>query len=228
MSIYDQLKDYCDCVDAFTEDDVNELVDVISMATCWMTKPCDTFLLSERREVVDLPDCLDCAFVFEPFYKPFDPESFSFKVVTQHGLEDLVEEVSDFMYSEVDENFRLDLPIPKCKCKCKCGCGCDPKYKLVVTYNAGYDGIPDCLLPVFCDLIQIVHAKNTCDCDDCQTCTIEYDANDPTKHIKYYKGDLITVNLETDLARLLVDQYKRQLAMMSLCVKQNELWGFVV
>ena len=46
-----------------------ELITLISTYTCWAQSPCETFLLSERREVVDIPDCIkDCdVFEFEPF-----------------------------------------------------------------------------------------------------------------------------------------------------------------
>ena len=71
MTILEQLQAYCDCVKDITEEDVAELVNLISIATCWQAKPCETFLVGERREVIDLPSCADCPITFEPFYQPF-------------------------------------------------------------------------------------------------------------------------------------------------------------
>lgn len=227
MGIFEQLTDYCDCIEAFTQRDVDDLVNIISFATCWTQKPCENFLFGERTELIDLPSCMDCVYEFDPFYAPFDPDSFKFEFVKQEGMEEEITEV-DAVYSTIDGIFRMELPLPSCKCNCKCKCGCDPVYKLKVTYNAGYEEIPECLLPVFCNLIEMIHAKNSCDCGSCVTCENKYDENDPTAGIKYYKGDLITVHLETDFAKELVSQYKKQLAMISLCNRQLDLWGIVV
>lgn len=71
----EQLTEYCDCQNV-EERDVAELINLISTYTCWAQKPCETFLRSERKEVLSLPSCVGerDIFVFEPFYKPFDPE----------------------------------------------------------------------------------------------------------------------------------------------------------
>ena len=46
--------------------------------------------------------------------------------------------------------------------------------------------------------------------------------------IKYASGDLTTVQLETEIARLLVDNYKREISLISLCSDPKELWGSVI
>ena len=222
--IYDQLTEYCDCLSTgcdnqITEKDVQEIIDLISIATCWTNEPCDTFLLGERREVIDLPSCLDCEFEFEPFYHPYDETSFSFTVVKQQGTE--IESTSiDYAYNTATGKFVMDLGLPSCKCKRPKCSDCDPTYKLVVTYTAGYETLPDCLLPVFCNLMDVIIAKNECDCEkDC--------ACDTNEEIKYATGDVVTAALETDLGKLLVEQYKRQLSMISLC-EERSFWGVVV
>lgn len=224
--IADQLKRYCGCVDV-KDSDVAELINMVSIATCWMDSPCNTFLLGERKEIIDLPECMDCAYVFEPFYHPFRPESFSFKLLKISGIEEEVTEITDYTYSEYDGKFRINTGLPSCKCqrgcKCKCTCGCEDEYKLIVTYEAGYDDIPECLLPVFCNLLEVIHAKNDCSCDDCG-CGDKYGED----NITYAKGDVVTVALETDLGKMLVEDYKKQLAMISLCRAKKELWGYVV
>lgn len=225
INIVDQLSKYCSCVEDVSESDIAELVNVISLATCWMQNPCETFLMSDRREVIDLPDCMDCPMEFTPFYHPYDKESFSFSLVKIEGITETVTEITDFAYSETMGLFRLNTGLPSCACK-SCVCGdCKPVYKLVVEYKAGYTELPDCLLPVFCNILEVIKAKNTCDCHDCDECdNAKYDED----NIQYATGDIVTVALETDIGKILVSQYKKQIGMISLCKAPEELWGFVV
>lgn len=230
--ILDQLRNYCDCVEDITEDDVAELVNVISMATCWMREPCETFLVGDRREIIDLPSCADCPIVFEPYYKPFIGEDaggnpfgisdFRFFLVKVEGIEETVTEITDFKYHASDEKFYVNPGLSSCKCGCA-PCGCPPSYRMVVEYKAGYGEIPDCLLPVFCNVLTVIKAKNNCDC--CNDCGCE---NGGEQTVKYASGDVVSVALETDIGKLLVEQYKNQLGMISLCRRCCELWGIVV
>ena len=242
--ITDQLKNYCDCVEDITEDDVAELVHVISMATCWMREPCETFLVGDRREIIDLPSCVDCPITFEPYYKPFigeeiiieiDPDTgepvekvvpfgianFKFYLVKVEGIEETVTEITDFRYHATDGMFHIIPGLPSCKCGCN-PCGCPPSYKMVVEYKAGYSLIPDCLLPVFCNVLTVLKAKNNCDCSNDCGC------ENQEQQVKYASGDVVSVALETDIGKLLVEQYKNQLGMISLCRECCGLWGFVV
>lgn len=221
--IIDQLKAYCDCVDV-EDRDVEELVNLVSMATCWTQSPCETFLSGPRREVVELPDCqCDCdVFEFTPFYHPFDSTSFTFTLVRQQGIEEESIPVTDFVFSEIDSVFRMHLPIPSCKCQTTCGC--PPTYKLLVEYVAGYDELPDCLLPFFCEALQYIRDKNKCDCDDCSTCNNQ---EEPFV-IDYENGATITDRLADYLMDMFVEQYKRELSLISLCGYRKEIWGIVV
>lgn len=244
--ILDQLRAYCDCVDDIAEDDVAELINLISMATCWTKEPCETFLVGRRREVIDLPSCADCPITFEPFYRPFigemtvvepDPVTgepvekqvpfgvgdFKFYLVKIDGIEEEVTEIADFRYHATDGMFHINSGLPSCRCGCD-PCGCPPSYKMVVEYTAGYDEIPDCLLPVFCNVLTVIKAKRDCKCcDDCG-------CDNQEQQIKYASGDVVSVALETDIGKLLVEQYKNQIGMLSLCsdMSSTRLWGFVV
>ena len=219
----EQLTEYCDCLDV-NERDVNELINLISIYTCWTQKPCETFLLSERREVVDLPNCVcDCdVFEFEPFYAPFDKDSFTFTLIEQNGINEDSSLITSFTYSEADEKFRLELPLPDCRCKPRCGC--ESNYKLVVTYLAGYSEIPECLLPLFCEALQWIAEKNKCDCDDCDACN----PNDRNSEgvIDY---TTLTGRLQDHFLSVFTRQYFSQLGLISLCQRyKGELWGVVV
>lgn len=220
--IINQIKSYCDCVDA-TDDDVEELIEVISMATCWMQSPCETFLFGERTEVIELPGCLcKCdVYEFKPYYHPYDVSTFTFTLVKQTGITEETVEIEDYIYSEVDECFKLDLPLPKCNCV---SCNCKSEYKLLVTYSAGYKTIPECLLPVFCEALQWIKEKNVCDCSECQACSNE------TQVITadYENGTSITDRLADYFIKSLSEQYKRELSLISLCEPHDKIWGFVV
>lgn len=222
--VVEQLKEYCDCLNDVKDADVDELINLISNFTCWMQKPCETFLFGERKEVVELPNCIcDCdTFIFEPFYKPFDPASFTFTIIEQNGITETATNIENFTYSVVDENFRLELPLPDCKCKPNCGC--ESTYKLLVTYMAGYEEIPDCLLPLMCEALQWVKIKNTCDCSECQPCDQNYHENGTIDY------STLTGRLQDYFLTMLTKQYIRQLSLISLCDKGNELslWGVVV
>lgn len=224
LTPFEQLTEYCDCQDV-DERDVNELINLISTYTCWAQKPCENFLQNERREVKDLPDCVcDCdVFEFEPFYAPFDPESFVFTLVEQNGITETTVTLSSYTYSEVDGNFKLELPLPDCRCRSS-KCGCESKYKLLVTYVAGYEGIPECLLPLMCEALYWIHDKNKCECEDCEAC-------DPTKNTDEGVINYATLDgrLQEHFLNVLTRQYFNQLSLISLCQRyRGELWGVVV
>lgn len=216
--IYDQLKDYCDCTEV-KEADVDELVSLISMATGWQTNPCDSFLSGERREVIDLPSCSDCPITFEPYYHPFVPESFRFYLAKTEGVSETVTEITDFSL-HADGKFYVDTGLPSCSCGCST-CGCEPEYKMIVEYIAGYEDLPECLLPVFCAVLELIKEKNKCGCPGDCPCEGEEEINNVA-------GDVLTANLFTDITELLVDQYKRQIATLSLYRSTNAIWGCVV
>lgn len=220
MNIVDQLKAYCECTDV-SEKDVNEMIHLISMATCWQRNdPCETFLTGDRREVIDLPSCADCPYIFVPFYRPFDISTFKFYLSKIEGIQETVTGITDFAYNS-DGKFYINLGLPSCKCSCD-PCGCPPKYRLVVEYVAGYDELPDCILPAFCDVIQVINAKNDCDCEECPC------GEDGENNVQYAKGDVVTVSLQTQIGAILTEQYKNMIGQLSLCREEDSLWGFVV
>ena len=230
--MYDQLKEFCDCVDKFTDKDVMDMVNVVSLATGWTKNPCETFEKAMRKEVIDLPSCMDCPYTFEPYYFPYDADTFSFSLLKIKGIDEELIPINAFSYSQAEGVFRVDTGLPRCDCACD-ECDCPTEYKLVVQYMAGYEEIPDCLLPVFCNLLEVIAAKNACDCAadcGCDNKTVEYDqyGRPIMQNSKYKSCDVVSVVLETDLGKMLVEQYKNQLGMISLVKMHHNLWGFVV
>lgn len=224
MTVYDQIEAYCDCFkdNEISEADVDELIDLVSMATCWTLSPCETFLTSDRQETVRLPECLDeCDIItFEPYFQPFDIESFEFSLVGVDGITETVTPITDFAYSEVKGAFLLNVDLPDCKCEPKCGC--DIEYYLVAKYKAGYDEIPECLLPAFCEALQYVVDRRKCACE-CVECN--YD-----EHTEILVEDAASISneLKVYFVKMLTEQYKRQLSMISLCNLHYSIWGTVV
>lgn len=238
--LYSQLTQYCSCVEELDDRDVDDMVGIVSLATGWALNPCESFLKAQRREVIDLPSCMDCPYEFNPYYVPFDPDSISFMLVKRKGLEEERTELTNFRYTGFDDRdmkyeggFLVDTELPQCNCTCKDECGCPTEYKLVVTYDAGYETLPECLLPVFCNLLEVIHAKSSCDCGGCACeqgngATIDSEGNIITQEIKYKSGDVVSVFLETDLAKMLVEQYKNQLGAISIVKQTHNIWGVVV
>lgn len=219
----EQLTEYCDCLNV-EERDVNELINLISAYTCWMQKPCETFLKSERKEVIDLPDCVcDCyIFEYEPLYAPYDLDSFEFTLIEQNGIDEIPVPLYTYTYSEADEKFRMELPLPDCRCKPRCGC--ESKFKLLITYVAGYENIPECLLPLFCDALEWIHDKNKCDCEECEQCNENTYQRDVI--VDYTK---LSSRIREHFLNVLVRQYINQLSLISMCQRyKGELWGVVV
>ena len=226
-AIYEQLYNACDCNrDDFDEADVNELISLISMATCWTQRPCETFLMGLRQEIIDLPDCKeDCGIIsFEPFYHPFDDNSFTFKLIKIDGIEEEEIPITDYSYGKATGVFRIDPPIPSCTCYDYI-CGCRPEYKLVIEYFAGYEELPDCLLPLFCEAIKYIAEKNTCDCGECEICQ----TNMAIEDLRMSEDGLtIRDRLNYYFVKILYEQYKKQLGLISLCDRAEELWGMVI
>lgn len=234
MTVFEQLTEYCDCLIVnepgempyarFDERHVDELIHLISTYTCWAQKPCETFLLGSRREVFDVKDCVgDCDVIeFEPFYAPFDPDSFTFTLVEQNGIQETLIPIEMYNYSEADEKFRMELPLPRCECRPSCGC--KSTYKVIAEYEAGYEEIPECLLPLFCEALQWIMERSQCDCEKCQDCE--------NKYAEVNELDLTTLtgHLKDHFLNVLTRQYFRQLGLISLCgyYNRNRLWSVVV
>lgn len=217
--IIEQLKSYCNCID-IDEEEVLHLIELISMATCWTHEPCcETFLFSSRREVIELPSCNDkCNVIaFEPYYKPFETDSFTFTLIEQKGIEEKSTSIEG-AYSEVDGNFKLNLSAIK-DCHCKTQCGCETTYKLLVTYDAGYITLPDCIVPVMCEALKYLHNDG-----GCASCNTDYEAE------SVYVGDGATINdrLDDYFGRVLFRQHVRELGLISLCEKTDDIWGIIV
>lgn len=227
MDIYEQLQEYCGCCQKdSSEKNITELVHLVSTATCWAGEGSDTFLMGERREVFELPSCPDKCLVYEfkPFYHPFVAESVKFVIIKEQGINQEIIKLTedDFIYDEFDKCFKIKLPY-SCECNiCKCG----KKYRLVATYDAGYDRIPEFLLPVFCEMLDLVNKKNECSCE-CQTCEAEnYD--NKTDYGEYTTGDMLTADIINKVGPLLTKTYNDILSLISLCEPRYFIYGEVI
>lgn len=239
QNIREQLEDYCDCIGGYPEEtwkqiyerDLNELIHLISLITCWEQQPCETFLNSERQEIVDLYHYKKCGcdagiIEFKPYYRPYEADTMNVKLVELLGVEETVIEIdpSDVAYSETFKLFRINIGkyVKNGKCECR------GKYKLIFEYVAGYELLPDCLLQLFCDLLHVMYDKNRCDCSACQACKGDSLDNDDVV-IEYVDGDEVSPNLKKYLDALIAAGYKKQLGLMSICSGKNyDVWGCVI
>lgn len=246
-ALMEQLRDYCDClpdVEPGSEQydkmlkNLKELISIISNLTCWSDATeegsiCDTFLMSERKEIVDAKEinCCICGgtiYSFTPFYRPFQPDSFRVSLAEINGLEETVMELdtSDYRYIESLRELKIDLrdylPCRRNHCECPSG------YRLIITYDAGYSDIPDCLLQLFCDLMHVMTYKNECDCKKCTSCNTGNVVTD-AGIVEFTEGDLVTPDLDEYWKALIIAGYKQNLGKISLCgTRMSGSAGFVI
>lgn len=234
-TIYEQLLDSCDCLPDMEDDDifhrnVDEMISLVSSLTCWKRGKktiCETFLNSERIEMIDIESFDKCScdggvVKFNPYYEPLNPETFQVEVIEVKGIEEYSSPVdpTDYNYLKTLEELRIDVS----NYVTSNDCGCGSEWKLRITYDAGYDLIPECLLQLFCDILHVIYAKNECECGTCQAC--KSDGNDI--EIEYAEGDEVSPMIGTYLNNLILGAYKEQLGMISLCYRQSGIWGVVV
>lgn len=229
-TIYEQLRDYCDCfrqsdvkdTEKF-ERNVNQLVDIISMITCWKNTSCENFLSSDRQEVLDIHAikscyCDDGLMIVDLNYREIQSETIVVKLQKRTGIqfETITLDSSEYTYNEYENKLYIDLS----NYNIKCCCDCTKLHKLIITYTAGYELIPDCLLPVFCDFLQYIIQYNRC-CCECSTCqddteeTVEDDGNIPDSISEYIQNTIFV-------------SYARQLETISLCGYRKQFVGMVV
>ena len=92
---------------------------------------------------------------------------------------------------------------------------------MLVLYDAGFEELPQCLLQLFCDLIHVIYNKNNCDCHACATCQDNSDSG-------FIANETMTTDelVESYLNKLVIDSYRKQLGLISLCGKSLEqIWG---
>lgn len=224
----EQIKTYCNCIGKYDDKDIKEALNIIASATCWHSDGVPSFAKMEREEIIEV-DLSCCRYEFVPYYKPFDKTSFEFKLVrVPKNPTEPMKVTNNLTFEYFNGVFYVDTPLDcKCECECTCGDDCGEEVRLVATYIAGYEEFPDWILPIMCDIVQLVHAKRECKCDD--TCACGYTKNQE-EVVTYAKGDVITHELQNnELAKILVNEYKDLLGAISLCgdVKE-EIWGSVV
>jgi len=233
--ILEQLKNFCDCVNwdkydvSIMERNVEEMINLISNLTCWANSPCETFLNSQRSEMIDVPKFDPCTcdggiLEFEPFYKPFQPDTFKVLLITEIGINEetipLMEGI-DYNFNEYSGKLKINVrPYIK-----NVSCGCPERSKLLIQYDAGYSELPECLLQLFCDLLHVITAKNDCQCETCTACNV----SNTEGIIEYKEGDEISPMLNKWFNNLIESGYELQLGQISLCdcVKQK-IWGVVI
>lgn len=235
-AVVEQLLDYCECIkdidkdEAVLERNVEELLNLISINTCWSREPCETLLNSPRQEYIDVGEIKKCSceggiVTFTPYYYPFNPDSFEVTLVRIEGIKEELTPISedDWAYISSEGDLRIDLSEYVTNDRC----GCKAIYKLAIDYDAGFEEIPDCLLKVFCDMLHIIFAKNTCDCSVCQSCK----ASGTDTLIEFDEDDTISQKIDSYLTNFLWDAYRDQLSLISLCgrdINDSNVWGVVI
>ncbi len=225
-TIYEQLQTSCDCIrqsdkndDSFKKN-VMQLVDLISSITCWKNSSCETFLSSDREEVFDVDFIRSChcdggLMITNLYYKEIKSETIQIILQTRDGIhfEEIELADEDFSFNAYENKLYIDLSPYGINDICSC----KKLHKIIVRYTAGYELLPQCLVPVFCDYLQHLIAYNQCDCN-CDTC------KDETENKAPVEPDTI----EEYIQRTLLIAYQRQLETISLCGRSYRFLGMVV
>ncbi|MGM0175691.1 hypothetical protein [Enterococcus sp. DIV0800] len=233
QEIIEQLEDYCDCLpedlkDGVLEKTLEQVINLISLITCWTQEPCETFLNAARSELVDLPrfdpcSCDDGIMEFHPWYYPVDPDSFEVSLIESTGIKDVVTKLppESYAYSEIFDVLKIDLTKVSSP---NIECGCPKDYKLLIEYNAGYELLPECLLPLFCELLHVMYDTNNCDCHACQACGKEDDQAEG--YIEF--DDKTSKQIDNYVKALINAGFQKQLGLISLCGRETRGWSVIV
>lgn len=231
--IIEQLKSYCDCLKESDvkatnfESNIMQMINLLSTLLCWKSDTCDTFLLSERVEhfqPLDLDTCKCCdthIMQFTLFYQLVRAESIDVTVKIRDGIHFRSVSVSkeDFSFNECDNTLWIDFKnydLPTL-------CDCDKVECIEVKYDAGYELLPDCLLPIFCDYLSYVIEMNRCKCG-CDVCEQEEGNYDD---IINYDSSEEQLTAYIAVREHVIAGYKRQLEAMSLC-ESHRFYGKVI
>jgi len=230
-NIRGQIEGYCDCLpdveDDVIERSIEQMIMIISKWTCWTTDICETFLHSKRTEYIDIDSIDPCACECDnnivrhiPYFElGIDQYSFNVTLIKRSGIEETVTPVqsSDFAYSSHFKDLKVDLSD-----YVECFCKCPPESTLAIQYYAGFDCLPDCLLPFVCDMLHVLFEKNNCDCSHCQTC--KPSGTDPK--IEPYGSNAKTI--ENYMSKLIKKSYPMLLSQISLCHNIPKFIGEVI
>lgn len=234
-TITEQLASYCDCLKEIELNDlckfhrnVNQLINLISIITNWKrgSDPCETFLMSERRELFDMQEisqcgCCDNYLVTLPLsYKQVEESSITVSFQVREGIKfsTITMTEDEYSYDPLENKIYLDFS----NYNEVVGCGCEVITKIIVTYDAGYSSIPECLLPLFCDYLNYVIDMNKCQCG-CSVCDAEYEDN-----IENAENSLAQESTYLIVREHILKAYIRQLESIALDTKSYSSWGKVI
>lgn len=231
--VMEQLSTYCDCLGEVEPKDIGkfasnvvQLISLVSIATNWKrgNDPCETFLMSERRELFDMQEitgcgCCDGYIVTLPMtYNQIAQDSIKVMYQVRDGIQLSTVELTNFSYDPYDNVLYLDFENEDAIKSC----GCEKITKIIVTYDAGYERIPKCLLPMFCDLLQFIIAMNRCNCG-CAVCDTQYeDTIENSSNSDEQESVYLIIRSQV------LSIYRRQLESIALNVKSYSSWGKVL
>jgi len=213
---------------------ISQLISLLSSSMCWGDGLCPTFLKSLRTDTITYsPSCFcgrckSCSeqylsFPLKYYHKDAITEIESVRLIKYEGLTETEIPLESTDYAVRKGALIIDTSkIPSNCCTCSC-----IEYELVVDYQSGFDELPDCLLPVFCDLLVTISLSVT-GCGSLEECCIM----DKPKAYSYLKQKTIqgmvsySWGIDTDNVSYLYDKLLgtsklKLLASMSLCKRYN-------
>lgn len=240
--IVNQIKENCPC---FEEKEMSELesmittlIDLLSTSLCWNSSICGNFIRHVEVEKFDYIndscftcDCSSQIVKYDLFYtlKEIEIKIVEVTLITYSGLKETKIVLDPNSYTYRNGQILIDRTILPNNC---CTCSCD-EFVLSVAYETGFDKLPECLLPIFCELL-INMSLSLTGCgsiDDCCTMTrpkaYSYLKSKKIGDISYAWG--IDENQSSYIYEKMLNTSKlKMIGMLSLC-NQTSLeriwWG---
>ena len=180
-----KLKDYCKCIPAGTTDEtiwkggLFQIMILFSNFLRWNDGKCNDMLSRTRRYKKETT--FDCCMngIELPHNEITEITSFNIFKVTE--CEEIQYKVLTPIFSCLTDKVRLckdtELLSECLECTkfgdvwncCKCRCRCEPKWYVDIEYLAGYEEIPECLIPLICELYSYIQLMNNKCLDQCAT-----------------------------------------------------------
>lgn len=175
--IINQIKASCPCFCDKDDDEIGKLIktliSLLSISLCWNDTICGTFEYGLREETFDyIPNCMTCECCatiaeYPLFYvsKGADFQIVNVALYIYNGLNETMTLLKPTQYTYRNGKLLIDTSTLPSNC---CTCSCD-SYELRVEYESGYKQIPDCLLPLFCELL-VAMSLSLSGCGSIDTC----------------------------------------------------------
>lgn len=184
-NLIQKLRDYCKCIPSTLTDKeiwnggLFKVMILVSSFLRWGDGTCNDMLVRNRiyKSKVDFGCCLNGFDLLHnnvqniqefSVYKVSSCEETKYTVVNPHysQLTNKLRLCNDTELTDADNNLYRFCELYNC---CSNNCKCSPEWYIEVKYTAGLQDIPDCLVPIICELYSYMQLINNGCTDACKS-----------------------------------------------------------